>query len=44
MSAGVKPDGFQPGDSGDEPHSADPGSAGNPEATEHRLVQMRCDL
>lgn len=29
-SAGVKPDDFQPAGSGDEPHSADPGSAGNP--------------
>lgn len=38
MSAEVKPGGFQPADSGDEPHSADPGSAGNPEdMSENRL-------
>lgn len=42
MFAAVKPDGFQPADSGDELHSADPGSAGNPEdtTTECRLVQL----
>lgn len=33
MSAAVKPGDFQPADSDDEPHSADPGSAGYPENT-----------
>lgn len=33
MSAAAELDGFPPADSGDEPCSANPGSAGNPEDT-----------
>lgn len=38
MSAAVTPDGFRPADSGDEPGSADPGSAGTPEDTNQSKV------
>lgn len=43
-SGAAKPDGFQPADSGDEPCSADPGSAGSPGKTSERWSGQPCTV